>query len=124
MKRKSEKIVLFFNSVGIFPLFTVFVFYLLVLRVYFWNGFELPYWKHPLKSEIPFYYHNHSILFLTFLSKYVAIPIAILLFVYFVYVGKVKLLQRNILIIVVMGFLLYGIMEYVDPFGFFDWWLD
>lgn len=124
MKKVSDTVVLLLNSVGIFLLITVAIFYILVLRVYLWNGYELPYWKHPLKSEIPFFYHNQLIFFLAFLSKYVAIPLMVVLLGYIYFSGKVKLVQRNILMAIVTGLLLFVIMEYIDPFGVFDWWLD
>jgi len=124
MEQKTNKVVFLFNFSGLFTLFTVIVFYLLILRIYYWNGFELPYWKHPLKSEIPFSFHNTLQLFLFFLSKNIMIPCTFISLFYLLLSCKIKLLNRSKLILVSSGIILFFITELLDPFRVYDWWMN
>lgn len=84
----------------------------------------MPYWKHPYPSEIPFEYHNELLYLLVYFSKYIAIPISLLIGGYLIYAREITNVRKVNLILILLGIPLYLLMEIVDPSNLFIWWLD
>jgi hypothetical protein len=113
-----------FKVIGIFPFFTTLVFYILVARVFLWNNFNLPYWKHPNISEIPFSFHSQLITLLIFCSRYIALPLFLILSIYLIYNKKISYVGAKYISLIIIGIAFYFILEILDPYSLFLWWLD